>query len=81
MKLRFSVVICRLELDFRLAFLTMEPNRLQETSAVLPVSVAAMFVSELLLDVSFKRVDKHNCYELAKVPHYNKTNKKLNSVA
>jgi hypothetical protein len=35
MKSRLSVVICRLELDFRLAFLTVEPNREQETCAVL----------------------------------------------
>jgi hypothetical protein len=36
MKSHLSVVICCLELDFRLAFLTVEPDREQETSAVLP---------------------------------------------
>lgn len=36
MKSHLSVVICCLELDFRLAFLTVEPNREQETWAVVP---------------------------------------------
>jgi hypothetical protein len=49
----------------------MEPNPEQETSAVLPVSVATMFVPDLLLDVSFKQVHKQNCFELAEVPYYN----------